>query len=108
MTESFDDGTERLLYDLSFDVTDSRYDAMYAYAAINVLIYPVGIPLLFATILIKNRGALKDESRDAGGELVRDSNPSLDRFAVLFDVYKPKKWWWEYVRRDQRRDMKVK
>ena len=68
---------------------------MYMYAVINVAIYPVGVPLLFATILIKNRRALKDESRDADGELVRNSNSSLDRFAVLFDVYKPKKWWWE-------------
>ena len=32
MTESFDDGNKRLTYDLSFDVTDPRYDIMFKYA----------------------------------------------------------------------------
>ena len=95
MTESFDDGNQRLTYDLSFDVTDPRYDFTFKYALIMVFVYPVGIPLLFATILFANRRALRDESRGEDNELIRNSNPALDRFAVLFDVYRPEKWWWE-------------
>ena len=57
--------------------------------------YPIGVPLVFAAILFKHRRALRDESRGADGELLRDSDQSLDSIALLFDVYKPKKWWWE-------------
>ena len=60
-----------------------------------VFVYPVGVPLMFATILFVYRRALRDDSQDADNELVRHSNPGLDRLAVLFDVYKPEKWWWE-------------
>ena len=95
MTESFDDGTERLLYDFSVQVSDAHYDLMLKYAICMVAVYPVGIPLLFAVILFRNRRALRDESREVDGELVRDSKGSLDQVAVLFDVYKPRKWWWE-------------
>ena len=95
MTESFDDGNERLAYDLSFDVTDHRYDPMVKYALVMVFVYPIGVPFLFATILFVNRRALRDKTRGVDDELVRHSNPTLDKFAILFDVYKPEKWWWE-------------
>ena len=39
MTESFDDGNERLAYDLSFDVSDSRYPIMFNYAVLMVSIH---------------------------------------------------------------------
>ena len=95
MTEAFDDGNKRLAYDLSFDITDHRYNPMVKYALVMVFVYPIGIPLLFATILFVNRRALRDKTRGADDELVRHSNPTLDKFAILFDVYKPEKWWWE-------------
>ena len=38
MTESFDDGNKRLSYDLSFDVTDPRYDLMFKYANIEFVV----------------------------------------------------------------------
>ena len=38
MTESFDDGNERLAYDLNFDVTDPRYDIMFKYALVMVCV----------------------------------------------------------------------
>ena len=50
---------------------------------------------MFTTVLFKHWRALRDESRGANGELLRDSNQNLDSIALLFDVYKPKKWWWE-------------
>ena len=69
MTESFDDGNKRLAYDLSFDVTDHRYDLMVKYALVMVLVYPIGVPFMFATILFVNRRVLRDETRGADHEL---------------------------------------
>ena len=39
MTESFDDGNERLTYDLSFDVTGPRYGVMSKYAFLMVCLH---------------------------------------------------------------------
>ena len=61
----------------------------------QVFVYPIGVPFLFATILFVNRRAIKNETRGGDNWLVRDSNPTLERLAVLYDVYKPEKWWWE-------------
>ena len=69
----------------------------------KVFVYPIGVPLMFAVMLIKHWRALRDESRGAGRELLRDSNRNLDSIAVLFDVYKPKKWWWEVSPKSRRR-----
>lgn len=64
--------------------------------------YPVGVPLVFAGILMKHRRALQDESRGTRGELLRDSNRNLDSIALLFDVYTPNKWWWEVSPKSKR------
>ena len=39
MIESFDDGNKRLTYDLSFDVTDPRYDLTFKYALTMVRVH---------------------------------------------------------------------
>jgi len=39
MIESFDDGNKRLTYDLSFDVTDPRYDFTFKYALTTVRVH---------------------------------------------------------------------
>ena len=56
---------------------------------------PVGVPALFAYILVSLRKKLRDDAVDDEGELVRNDNRSIDRFAFFFDVYKPSCWWWE-------------
>ena len=60
-----------------------------------VFVWPVGVPALFATILVLLREELRNDTKDADGELVRNNNRRIDRFAFFFDVYKPNCWWWE-------------
>jgi hypothetical protein len=58
-TDAGDDGT--LLYlasDNSLDCSKPRYDGMVAYAAIMVMVYPLGCPLLLFTILFRHRERL--------------------------------------------------
>ena len=60
-----------------------------------VFVWPVGVPALFATILIRLRKELRNDAIDKDGELVRNNNRRIDRFAFFYDVYKPNCWWWE-------------
>ena len=56
---------------------------------------PVGVPVLFARILVSLRKMLRDTATDEHGELERNNNRRIDRYAFFFDVYKPSCWWWE-------------
>ena len=33
--------------------------------------------------------------RDKHGELERNNNRRIDRYAFFYDVYRPSCWWWE-------------
>ena len=53
------------------------------------------MPALFAVILIRLRKELRNTATDEHGELVRNNNRRIDRYAFFYDVYKPNCWWWE-------------
>ena len=93
--EDFDDGTSLLRTDFSVSCQDPRYAFFRKFALITVLIWPVGVPTLFAVILIRLRKELRNDKKDEDGELVRNNNRRIDRYAFFFDVYKPNCWWWE-------------
>jgi hypothetical protein len=59
----FDDGSNLLKADFSIDCDASTRDAYVAYAALMVLVYPVGITLLYTTILWKERHLICPEER---------------------------------------------
>ena len=60
-----------------------------------IFVWPVGVPSLFACILVSLRKQLRNTATDEHGELERNNNRRIDRFAFFFDVYKPNCWWWE-------------
>lgn len=61
------------------------------YAAVMIFLYPVGIPVLFAVLLLSNRDALRNTS---GG---RADNPTIMIFADLWEPYRPEMYLFELV-----------
>ena len=56
--ETLDDGAEYLRADYSIQCTDARHKAFVVYAGIMIFVYPVGVPLLYATLLFKRPDVL--------------------------------------------------
>ncbi|CAM9411640.1 unnamed protein product [Sphacelaria rigidula] len=91
---SLDDGVSYLRADYSVTCGSHRHTAFRVYAAVMILIYPVGIPAMFAWWLIRDDKDLKDES----GRTMPHLQPSRN----LWEPYKPSAYWYElveYIRR---------
>ena len=56
-----------------------------------VLIYPIGVPLLFAYLLFKKRERIKKPMEE------REKDEELFGMEFLFDNYKPKFWYFEII-----------
>ena len=108
--ESFDNGSSMLVADYSLSCDDSERTGMVIFAVIMVVIWPIGGPLLFATLLFSQRYKLEGhelkELRIANSkplpleeEIIelRDLDTSLDGLRVLFDSYRPTAWFWELL-----------
>ena len=54
------------------------------------MVYILGIPAFFYTVLRLNRDALHDPTHP-------DHKSVTARFGFLFSAYKPEAWWWEIV-----------
>ena len=83
-----DETRKWMVADLSIRCSDSdhknpTYDAILAYACVMILIYPIGIPLIFTLLMWRNREAIKSRKTAAGG---RDIN----HLEFLFSSYDPK------------------
>jgi len=62
----------------------------YMYLAIaGILIYPIGCPLLYATLLYRNKNKL--HGTDEAGSKIRE------RLGFIYDRYEPDFYWWEVV-----------
>jgi len=55
-----------------------------------VLVYPVGIPLLYMSLLTKHKQTLQANDR---GE--QKHNTEVHKLAFLWDEYEPQYWWFE-------------
>ena len=56
--QKFDDGSEFLVADYSIDCNGDAHKAMLGYAVTMVLIWPVGVPIVYAALLYHNRKVL--------------------------------------------------
>ena len=66
---------------------------MEGYAAFMILVYPVGIPLLYAVVLGRERRLLRDEAtRD---EALARRDTGVTRTEMLWETYDARCWWWE-------------
>lgn len=101
--ESFDDSTAWLRVDYSIDCESSSHKAFVSYAAVMVLIYPVGVPCLYCYMLWRNRNLLCPAHLDQNGkpvpleEQVKKQHENMDGRGLdfLFRSYTPRAYWFE-------------
>jgi len=109
--ETFDNGEVRLVADYSIDCLAPNRSAYLTYAVFMMFVYPIGIPLVYAIILIRNRhkinpnwrlvidgsekSLVSNEIIQAEKIKVRNTHMSLLKIRNLFDSYTPKRWYFE-------------
>lgn len=89
--EKLDDGVTYLKADYSLVCTTPTHRAFMIYAAVMVVVYPVGIPAIFSWHLFRNRDILSNRSAESK-EL-----EELGAFKDLWEPYKPKMFYFEII-----------
>jgi hypothetical protein len=85
--EEFDEGRRFLRVDYSLDCNDAEYRRVFFLACLAVTLYPVGVPLLYLTLLLCARKAILTEQPTA-----------LSRsLTFLHQDYELSMYWWEMV-----------
>lgn len=87
--DDLDDGNAYLRADYSLTCSTAKHDAYRTYAIIMVCVYPVGIPMLFAWWLARNRQQLTKPNREGIAH--------LQQFRNLWAAYKPSCYYYEVV-----------
>ena len=90
--ESLDDGFTYLRADYAILCDSTKHKSLQLYAAFMIAVYPVGIPLLYAVILFRNRDILKD-----GDRRICDTSPECQSTGDLWKPYKPSRFYYELV-----------
>jgi hypothetical protein len=66
---------------------------MEGYAALMLLIYPIGVPLLYWVIMFRDRHWLRTRISD---QTENNPPPAFTKHTrMLWEHYKPEQWWWE-------------
>ncbi|CBJ29835.1 probable extracellular nuclease [Ectocarpus siliculosus] len=86
--DSLDDGNNYLRADYRILCTTSKHLALQVYAGVMVVVYPVGIPLLYAILLFQHRDILANASADKAG---------AQPIASLWEAYKPERFYYEVI-----------
>ncbi|CAN0382790.1 unnamed protein product [Ectocarpus sp. 12 AP-2014] len=86
--ETLDDDVEYLRADYRIHCTDTKHQAFEVYAAIMIVVYPVGIPLLYAFLLFQRRHVLADAGADKTVAL---------SISGLWEPYRPERFYYEVV-----------
>ncbi|CAN0280989.1 unnamed protein product, partial [Scytosiphon promiscuus] len=86
--ETLDDGVEYLRADYRIYCTDTKHKVMEAYAGLMILVYPVGIPLLYAVLLYQHRDVLSDAHAD---------KTAAQSISSLWESYRPERFYYEVV-----------
>lgn len=110
--ESFDNGEmRRLVADYSIDCRSDDRRFYVLYAIVMIFVYPIGIPVVYAVVLIKNRKLINPNWRlvidssekklvnmkvlQRGKIKIRKTYEELKNVRTLFDNYVPKRWYFE-------------
>lgn len=82
--DSLDDGSNYLRADYRILCTDAQRLTLQVYAGVMIVVYPVGIPLLYAVLLFQHRRVLADET-------------AAESIASLWEAYRPERFYYEVV-----------
>jgi hypothetical protein len=109
--ETFDDGSSYLVADYSIDCNAADRSFYVAYGSVMLLIYPIGIPLVYSFVLFYYRKLINPDWRkviDTNEKVfvanrviqqekikVRNTYREIDNIRNLFDSFTPKRWYFE-------------
>ncbi|CAB1118550.1 unnamed protein product [Ectocarpus sp. CCAP 1310/34] len=89
--EELHDGKNYLRSDYRIECDSSGHKAFQAYAGFMIVLYPVGIPALYAGLLFRDRDVLrKDEAN-------REDPPRVTSTSHLWEPYKPSAFYYEVI-----------
>ena len=88
--DTLDDGNIYLRADYTIFCDGPRHRALLIYAGFMVLVYPLGIPAVFAFLLYRNRGTLLDK-------VAREDTLSVKSISDLWKPYKPSRFCYEVI-----------
>lgn len=86
--DSLDDGNDYLRADYGILCTDAKHRALQVYAGVMIMVYPVGIPLLYGVLLFQHRAVLADASAD---------KTAAEPIASLWEAYRPERFYYEVI-----------
>lgn len=95
--ETLDDGVEYLRADYSLTCSTGAHTAMMVYAGLMILVYPVGIPAVYAWWLYSNRDDLVKVGTPGTSS---KPAPALDHLQPMRDLwapYKPRRYYFEVL-----------
>lgn len=87
--DEVDEGVVYLRADYRIDFNSSKHQSFKIYAGFMLVLYTLGTPVFYATLLFKNREALVEAGRE--------SNPRLKSTTDLWKAYKPRRFFYELV-----------
>ena len=88
--DGLEDGKTYLRADYRVECDSSKHIAFQAYASVMILLYTVGIPTLYASLLFRNRLVLEDG-------VGREESPRTQSFSDLWKPYKPSVFYYEVI-----------
>ena len=86
--ESLEDGNDYLRADYRIFCTEAKHRTLQIYAAAMIVVYPVGIPLMYAALLFQHRAVLADASAD---------KTVAEPIASLWEPYRPERFYYEII-----------
>ena len=92
--QTFDDGSSALLIDPSVSCQTEVYHQYQIYAAIMLLLYPIGIPFFYIVLLYRERKKLnpysgQNETFGKIAAVMRENNKDIKYLKFLWKPYKP-------------------
>lgn len=88
--ERLDDGHVYLRADYRIKCDSPKHIILQIYAAAMIIIYPIGIVALYATLLLRNRKALQKKNG-------RENNLSIRSISELWKPYRPSRYYYELM-----------
>ena len=89
--DELDTGEKFLIADYAIDCDEGKYSLFAAYAVIMMVVYPIGVPVLYGWLLVRKKEHIKQPVAE------REEDNELAGLAFLFDSYKPQFWYFEVV-----------
>ncbi|CAN0460501.1 unnamed protein product, partial [Ectocarpus sp. 12 AP-2014] len=89
--DELEDGINYLRTDYRIECDSSKHKVFQVYAGFMILLYPLGIPVLYSILLFRDREVLKKDKDD------RDDSARVKSTSELWQPYKPSVFYYEVI-----------